>query len=75
MTDGIIKWFNLDRGFGMITATDGAEVFMPYSAVRDRALRYPQAGQRVHFEMMRSTHEFLEQTAGWRASRVLLADA
>lgn len=73
MTNGTIAWFNLDKGFGIITCDDGFDVFMPYSAVRDQNLRYPEAGQKVIFELRESQHDFMHHTGGLRASRVSLA--
>ena len=72
MTKGTISWFSLDKGFGIIASDDGAEVFMSYSAIADNSLRYPEAGQRVEFQMQTSTHNFLNYTAGLRAAEVRL---
>ena len=74
MTKGTISWFDLDKGFGVIESDGGAEVFMSYSAIADRSLRYPKAGQRVEFQMRESAHNFLNYTEGLRAAEVHLTD-
>ncbi|WP_332838884.1 cold-shock protein [Nocardia bovistercoris] len=50
---GIVKWFNIARGFGFITIDDGPDIFVHYSAippnrrVGDFRVLYP--GERVEF--------------------------
>ena len=51
MERGIVKWFNEDRGFGLIAPEDGgSEVFVHHTFIE--GLRYPTLldGQRVEFE-------------------------
>ena len=31
MTQGTVKWFNAEKGFGFITVADGQDVFVHYS--------------------------------------------
>ena len=35
-TQGIVKWFNTQKGFGFITLDDGREAFVHFSKVRGR---------------------------------------
>lgn len=60
MIYGTIKWFDLNRGIGVITTSEGTDVFMPYSAVLSNGLRYPEAGQMVALEVEPTTHNYNE---------------
>ena len=33
MTQGTVKWFNAEKGFGFITVADGQDVFVHYSNI------------------------------------------
>lgn len=52
MTQGTVKWFNEDKGFGFI-APDGAsdDVFVHYSEIRGDGYRTLTENQRVQFEI------------------------
>lgn len=52
MTQGTVKWFNAEKGFGFITV-DGAEqdVFVHWSAIQMDGYRSLEEGQRVAFEI------------------------
>jgi cold shock protein len=52
MTQGTVKWFNGEKGFGF-TAVDGggADVFVHYSAIDAGGFRNLDEGQRVEFEI------------------------
>lgn len=75
MIYGTIQWFDMNRGYGVITTNDGTDVFMPYSAVLSNGLRYPEAGQYVALEVERSTHNYMGATNGLRARVVIAATA
>lgn len=72
MIYGTIKWFDLNRGIGVITTSEGTDVFMPYSAVLSNGLRYPEAGQTVALEVEPTTHNYMNATNGLRA-RIVVA--
>lgn len=71
MIYGIVKWFDLDCGMGMVTTVDGFDVFMPYAAIKSNALRYPQSGQVVALEIEMTTHDYLGTASGKRAHCVV----
>jgi cold shock protein len=52
MTQGTVKWFNGDKGFGFI-APDGGEkdVFVHYSEIQSGGFRSLEENQRVQFEI------------------------
>ncbi len=51
MPTGVVKWFNLEKGFGFISQPDGLDVFVHYSAVQLPGYRLLDVGQRVQFEV------------------------
>lgn len=51
MVDGTVKWFNAEKGFGFITAADGRDVFVHYSAIDMPGFRVLEEGQAVSFEV------------------------
>ena len=53
MTQGTVKWFNGDKGFGFIAPDGGAQdVFVHYSEIRgEGGFRTLEENQRVQFEV------------------------
>jgi len=53
MTQGTVKWFNSQKGFGFIQPDDGTkDVFVHISAVERAGLRGLDEGQKVTFELV-----------------------
>ena len=51
MAEGVVKWFNGEKGFGFITPdTGGKDVFVHYSATMGSGFKSLEEGQRVSFE-------------------------
>jgi cold shock protein len=48
MTQGTVKWFNAEKGFGFITA-EGQDVFVHYSNIDMTGFRVLEEGQTVEF--------------------------
>jgi cold shock protein len=51
MADGIVKWFNDNKGFGFIEQENGDDVFVHYSAIEGSGFRSLKEGDRVTFEI------------------------
>jgi CspA family cold shock protein len=53
MSQGTVKWFNSEKGFGFITVDGGgADVFVHYSAIEASGYRSLEENQRVEFEIV-----------------------
>jgi cold shock protein len=50
---GVVKWFNADKGYGFIAVDGGQDVFVHFSAIVGGGYRSLQEGQRVEFEITR----------------------
>lgn len=51
MATGTVKWFNSEKGYGFISQTDGADVFVHHSAIQMAGYRALEEGQPVEFEV------------------------
>ena len=51
MATGTVKWFNAEKGFGFISQSDGADVFVHHSAIQMSGYRALDEGQQVEFEV------------------------
>ncbi len=48
---GIVKWFNVNKGFGFITTDAGEDVFVHFRSIRGRGRRSLRQGQSVRFDI------------------------
>lgn len=48
---GTVKWFNAKKGYGFITADDGSEVFVHFSALKMDGFKELKDGESVEFEV------------------------
>jgi CspA family cold shock protein len=52
MTQGTVKWFNAEKGFGFITPdSGGGDVFVHYSEIQGNGFRSLEENARVEFEI------------------------
>ncbi|AMW99193.1 cold-shock protein [Rummeliibacillus stabekisii] len=51
MTQGTVKWFNSEKGFGFIEVEGGADVFAHFSAIQGDGYKSLDEGQKVEFEV------------------------
>lgn len=49
---GQVKWFNNAKGYGFIGRSDGADVFVHYSAIEGDGYKTLQEGETVEFEIV-----------------------
>jgi len=54
MANGIIKWFNVRRGYGFIEKEDGEEVFVHYSDIRMPGFKVLSPNNKVSFDIEKS---------------------
>jgi cold shock protein len=51
MTQGTVKWFNAEKGYGFISRADGPDVFVHYSEIDGDGFRSLEENQHVEFEV------------------------
>lgn len=52
MTNGIVKWFNSEKGFGFISVECGDDVFAHFSAINLDGFKTLEEGQKVSFDIV-----------------------
>ncbi len=50
-TNGVVKWFNGDKGYGFITPETGADLFVHYSEIQGGGFRSLNEGDKVEFNI------------------------
>ena len=51
MSEGKVKWFNEQKGFGFIEKDGGGDLFVHYSAIQAGGFKTLAEGQRVSFDV------------------------
>ncbi|HOW35642.1 MAG TPA: cold-shock protein [Candidatus Omnitrophota bacterium] len=51
MAQGIVKWFNDQKGYGFITPENGNDVFVHHSAIQGEGFKSLAEGQKVEFNI------------------------
>ena len=53
MAEGIVKWFNAEKGFGFITPDGGGtDLFVHHTAIQTEGFRTLDEQQRVSFDLV-----------------------
>jgi CspA family cold shock protein len=52
MTQGTVKWFNGEKGFGFISVEGQPDVFVHYSAINASGYRSLEENQRVELDIV-----------------------
>ena len=53
MMNGIVKWFNNEKGFGFISVEGGDDVFVHFSAIQGNGFKSLEEGQQVNFNIVK----------------------
>ena len=51
MAIGTVKFFNAEKGYGLISREDGPDVFVHFSQIQSKGFRTLNEGQQVEFEI------------------------
>ena len=51
MSNGTVKWFNAEKGYGFISQESGDDVFVHFSAIQGEGFKTLEEGQSVSFEI------------------------
>jgi cold shock protein len=54
MSEGTVKWFNGDKGYGFIEQTNGPDVFLHYSSIDMSGYKSVEEGDCVDFDVEES---------------------
>lgn len=51
-TNGTVKWFSQEKGYGFLQREDGPDVFVHYSAIQGDGFKVLHEGEEVEFEIV-----------------------
>ncbi|NMB28275.1 MAG: cold-shock protein [Tissierellia bacterium] len=52
MTNGTVKWFNSEKGFGFIQTEEGTDVFVHFSQINKEGFKTLEEGEAVTFKVV-----------------------
>jgi cold shock protein len=50
---GVVKWFNNEKGYGFVTRETGGDVFVHHSAIQAEGFRSLNEGDKIEFDVAR----------------------
>ena len=68
MSEGTVKWFNSQKGFGFIATEDGSDIFVHYSDISADGYKALEEGDSVTFDIV-------DGEKGPRASNVVVVSS
>mgnify|MGYP003419620139 CR=1 FL=1 len=51
MHQGVVKWFNAEKGYGFIECSNGEDVFVHFTGINGEGFRTLEEGQSVSFQI------------------------
>jgi CspA family cold shock protein len=63
-TNGTVKWFSQEKGYGFLQREGGADVFVHYSAIQGNGFKVLYEGEEVEFDI-------LDEAKGPKAANVV----
>ena len=51
MAEGVVKWFNPEKGYGFISQNDGEDLLVHFSEIKMDGFKTLDEGQRVSFDV------------------------
>lgn len=51
LAEGVVKWFNANKGYGFIKREEGQDLFVHYSSIEMKGYKNLAEGDRVSFEI------------------------
>ncbi|MGY3751095.1 cold-shock protein [Vagococcus acidifermentans] len=51
MLTGIVKWFDIQKGYGFIRYNEDDEIFVHFTAIEQEGFKFLSEGQEVTFEI------------------------
>lgn len=52
MVEGIVKWFNSEKGFGFLSVEGQEDVFVHFSSITGDGYKSLEEGQKVQFDIV-----------------------
>ncbi|MFO8061244.1 MAG: cold-shock protein [Bacillota bacterium] len=55
MTEGTVKWFDGNKGYGFIEQPNGEDVFVHYAEIQGEGFKTLEENERVSFDVIETT--------------------
>ena len=54
MSNGTVKWFNAEKGYGFIKDEEGKDIFVHFSSINSDGYKTLEEGQKVTYDLVES---------------------